>query len=155
MPLLRGVNYLEPSTPIYIEDLEEWERFAGITIGSCDALFIRTGRWERRDEVGPWAYDRTGAGLHASVLPWLKARGVAILIGDAVNDVQPSGVEGIGRPIHQLTQVNLGLPLVDNGYLKEVAEVAQRLKRWEFKTSIQINPIKGGTASPFNAHATF
>ncbi len=155
IPLLRGVDYLEPSTPIYVEDLEEWEKFAGVTIGSGDALFVRTGRWERRDEVGPWAYGSGGAGLHASVLPWLKERGVAILVGDAVNDVQPSGVEGISRPIHQLTQVNLGLPLVDNGYLKDVAEVARRLKRWEFMTSIQINPIKGGTASPFNAHATF
>lgn len=155
MPLLRGVDYLEPGTPIYVEDLEEWEEFAGITIGSGDALFIRTGRWEMRDQIGPWSYDRSGAGLHASVLPWLKARDVAILIGDAVNDVQPSGVAGINRPIHQLTQVNLGLPLVDNGYLKDVAEVAQRLQRWEFMTSIQINPIKGGTASPFNANATF
>lgn len=155
IPLLRGVDYLEPSTPIYVEDLEAWEEFAGVTVGSGDALFVRTGRWERRDQVGPWPYGAAGAGLHASVLPWLKERGVAILIGDAVNDVQPSGVEGISRPIHQLTQVNLGLPLVDNGYLKDVAAVARRLQRWEFMTSIQINPIEGGTASPFNAHATF
>lgn len=155
IPLMRGVDYLEPGTPIYVEDLEEWEAFAGVTIGSGDALFIRTGRWEMRDQIGPWPYDRSGAGLHASVLPWLKERDVAILIGDAVNDVQPSGVEGMNRPIHQLTQVNLGLPLVDNGYLKDVAAVARRLQRWEFMTSIQINPIKGGTASPFNANATF
>jgi hypothetical protein len=51
--------------------------------------------------------------------------------------------------------VNLGLPIVDNGYMKDVAETAARLQRWEFMTSIQINPIKGGTASPFNALATF
>ena len=155
IPLLRGVDYLEPGTPIYVEDLEAWEEFAGVTIGSGDALFIRTGRWALRDQIGPWPYDRNGAGLHASVLPWLKERDVAILVSDAVNDVQPSGVEGINRPIHQLTQVNLGLPLVDNGYLQDVAAVARRLQRWEFMTSIQINPIKGGTASPFNAHAAF
>jgi hypothetical protein len=88
-------------------------------------------------------------------LPWLKERDIAMLISDAANDVQPSGVAGINRPVHQLTQVNLGLPIVDNGYMQEVAEVAERLGRWEFMTSIQINPIKGGTASPFNAHATF
>lgn len=155
MPLLKSVDWLDPSTPIYVEDLEAWERFAGVTIGSGDALFIRTGRWMKRDAEGPWAYGQGGAGLHASVLPWLRERDVAILIGDAVNDVQPSGVEGINRPIHQLTQVTLGLPIVDNGYLKDVAEVARRLQRWEFMTSIQINPIEGGTASPFNAHATF
>lgn len=155
IPLLRGVDYLEPSTPIYVEDLEAWEEFAGVTIGSGDALLVRTGRWARRDDVGPWAYGQGGAGLHASVLPWLRERDVAILVGDAVNDVQPSGVEGINRPIHQLTQVNLGLPLVDNGYLKDVAEAARRHQRWEFMVSIQINKIEGGTASPFNANATF
>ncbi len=155
MPLLRGVEWLDPSTPIYVSDLEQWEEFAGVKIGSGDALFVRTGRWTMRDAEGPWRYGQGGAGLHASVLPWLQERGVAILVGDAVNDVQPSGVAGINRPIHQLTQVNLGLPIVDNGYMKEVAATAERLQRWEFMTSIQINPIKGGTASPFNAHATF
>ena len=152
---MRGVDYLEPSTPIFVEDLEAWEEFAGVKIGSGDALFVRTGRWLKRDTEGPWRYGQGGAGLHASVLPWLRERDVAILVGDAVNDVQPSGVAGINRPIHQLTQVNLGLPIVDNGYLQDVAEVAKRLQRWEFMTSIQINPIKGGTASPFNANATF
>lgn len=155
IPLMRGVDWLEPSTPIYVEDLLAWEDFAGVKIGSGDALFVRTGRWERRDALGPWQYGQGGAGLHASVLPFLKERDVAILIGDAVNDVQPSGVEGINRPIHQLTQVNLGLPIVDNGYLEDVADTAARLQRWEFLTAIQINPIKGGTASPFNALASF
>jgi hypothetical protein len=80
---------------------------------------------------------------------------VAILVGDAVNDVQPSGVAGIGRPVHQLTQVVIGLPIVDNGYLTDVAETAARLRRWEFLIAIQNNSIEGGTASPFNALATF
>lgn len=155
MPLLKGVEWLPPSTPIYVEDLEAWEEFAGVKIGSGDALMIRTGRWAKRATEGPWAYGSGGAGLHASVLPWLKERDVALLVGDAVNDVQPSGVDGINRPVHQLTQVTIGLPIVDNGYLLDVAEVARRLQRWEFMTSIQINPIPGGTASPFNANATF
>ncbi len=155
MPLMKGVEWLDPSTPIYVEDLEAWEEFAGVKVGSGDALMIRTGRWAKRDAEGPWRYGQGGAGLHASVLPWLHERDVALLVSDAVNDVQPSGVDGINRPVHQLTQVNIGLPIVDNGYLKEVAEVARRLQRWEFMTSIQINPVPGGTASPFNAHATF
>ena len=155
MPLMKGVDWLDPSTPIYVEDLEAWEQFAGVRIGSGDALLIRTGRWLMREEEGPWAYNRGGAGLHASVIPWLRERDIALLVSDAVNDVQPSGVEGINRPVHQLTQVTIGLPIVDNGYLKDVAETANRLQRWEFMTSIQINPVPGGTASPFNANATF
>lgn len=155
IPLMRGEDWLEPSTPIYIEDLEAWEEHAGITIGSGDALLIRTGRWAKRDAEGPWAYGATGAGLHASVLPWLKERDVALLVSDAVNDVQPSGVDSINRPLHEMTQVFMGLPLVDNGYLQDVAEVAAEEQRWTFMLSFQINQVPGGTASPFNALATF
>jgi hypothetical protein len=155
MPLLRGVDWLEPSTPIFVSDLEEWERFAGVRVGPGDVLIVRTGRWAKRDQEGPWAYGQGGAGLHASVLPWLHDRGVALLVGDAVNDVQPSGVEGIGRPIHQLTQVNLGLPIVDNGYPEDLAREAAQRRRWAFMVSVQIPRIVGGTAAPFNAIATF
>jgi Putative cyclase len=155
MPLLKKVRWLEPSTPIYAEDLEAWEQFAGIRIGAGDALLIRGGRWARRDADGPWPYGQAGAGLHASVLPWLRARDVSLLASDAVNDVQPSGVEGINRPIHQITQVNMGLPIADNAYLEDAAREAARLKRWEFMFTLHIFQIQGGTASPFNALATF
>jgi len=155
MPLMRGVDYLEPSTPIYVEDLEEWERFAGITIGPGDALLVRSGRWAMRESDGPWAYGDGGAGLHASVIPWLAERDVAILISDAVNDVQPSGVTGVNRPVHTHTQVELGLPIVDNAYLEDAAELAEELERWEFMFSLHIMQIRGATAAPFSALATF
>ena len=155
MPLLQGVDWLAPSKPIYVSDLEQWEKFAGVTVGSGDVLLVRTGRWAKREQAGPWNYARGGAGLHASVLPWLHERGVAVLVGDAVNDVQPSGVEGLNRPIHQLTQVFMGLPLVDNGYLEDVAREAGERRRWEFMVSWQITQVPGGTAGPFNAIATF
>lgn len=155
MPLLKKVKWLEPSTPIYVEDLEAWEKFAGIKIGAGDALIIRGGRWAKRAAEGPWPYGQAGAGIHASVLPWLRSRDVSLLASDAVNDVQPSGVQGINRPVHQLTQVNMGLPIVDNAYTEDAAAEAARLKRWEFLFTLHIFQIQGGTASPFNALATF
>ena len=54
-----------------------------------------------------------------------------------------------------MTQVNMGLPLVDNAYLEDAAREAQRLGRWEFMFTLQIYQVQGGTASPFNALATF
>jgi hypothetical protein len=155
MPLLKGVPWLEPSTPIYIADLEAWETYAGVTIESGDVLLVRTGRWAKREQEGPWDYAGGGAGLHASVLPWLRERGVAMLVGDAVNDVQPSGVEGVRRPVHQMTQVFIGLPLVDNGYLEDAAREAAQRRRWAFMVSWQITKVPGGTAGPFNGLATF
>ena len=155
LPHLRGVDWLEPSTPIFVSDLEEWEAYAGVRVSPGDVLLVRTGRWAKREQEGPWRYGQGGAGLHASVLPWLRERGVSLLVGDAVNDVQPSGVEGLNRPVHQLTQVTIGLPLVDNGYLEDVAREAAARRRWAFMVSWQIPTIVGGTAAPFNATATF
>ena len=155
MPLLKGVEWLEPGTPIYVSDLIEWEEYAGVKIDSGDALLIRGGRWAKRAKDGPWAYNRGGVGLHASVVPWLRERDIGLLVSDAVNDVQPSGVEGVNRPVHHLSIVFLGLPLVDNGYLEDVAREAAARHRWEFMVSWHITQVPGGTASPFNAIATF
>ena len=116
------------------------------------------------DLTGPWLgggsnqdIEREG-GLKPGelpLLPWLRARDVSLLVGDAVSDVQPSGVEGSGRPVHTISMVAIGLPLVDNGYLEHVAREALRLQRWEFMISWQINQSLGGTAVPFNGVATF
>jgi hypothetical protein len=155
MPLLKGVEWMEARTPIFVSDLEAWEKFAKIKIGSGDAVFIRTGRWARRAKTGPWNAARETPGLHASVLPWIKQRDVAVLSGEGVVDAQPSGVDGWNRPIHSIAITIMGLPMVDNGYFEDVAAIAARLKRWEFMVSWATIQVPNGTASPFTALATF
>lgn len=159
LPLMRGVEYLEPGTPILVADLEEWEKFANVRIGRGDAVFVRTGRWVRRETLGPWNAAREAAGLHASTMPWLKQREIALLGSDAVNDVQPSGVTGQGeaasRPVHTLAIAVLGVPLVDNGYFDDAAREAQSRRRWEFLTTVQFTGLQGGTATNFNALGIF
>ena len=155
MPLLRKEPYLKPGTPVYPSDLEAWEKFAGIKIGPGDALFLRTGRWAQRAKEGPWNVAATSAGYHASVLPWLKQRGVALLGNDAVTDVQPSGVPESPRPIHQVAIVALGLPLIDVMDLEAVAQEAARLRRWDFLMTFAPVPVLGGTGFPINPIATF
>ena len=160
MPLLRHVPYLEPRTPIYPSDLEEWEKFANVKIGSGDAVLIRTGRWALRAAKGPWNSAREAAGLHVSVMPWLKQRDIALLGSDAVNDVQPSGIvggsgEAAGRPVHTLAIAIMGTPLVDNGYFEDAAREAASRKRWDFFMTVTPMRIEHGTATPFNALAVF
>lgn len=159
LPLMKGVDYLEPGTPVLVSDLEAWEKFAKVKISSGDAVFVRVGRWARRAKVGPWNAAREAAGLHASVMPWLKAREIALLGSDAVNDVQPSGVTGQGeaaaRPIHTLAIAVMGVPLVDNGYFDDAARECAARKRWEFLTTVQFTRLQGGTATNFNALGIF
>ena len=152
---LKGVDYLEPGTPIYVEDLEAWEREAGVRVESGDIVFVRSGRWARRAQTGPWATGSQAAGLHASVAPWLHERGVAILGSDYTNDVLPSGVEGVTQPIHQLTLVAMGMLLFDNLDLEAVAAEAARQDRWEFMLVAAPLAVEGGTGSPLNPLAIF
>ena len=97
LPRMKNVPYLEPG-------------HAGVSVGSRSVGEIRRHQdRQRRRGVPPHrtlgaARSRRGrgtsarnaAGFHASVMPWLKQRDVALLGNDAVNDVQPSGVEGNG-----------------------------------------------------------
>src|SRR5206468_1048869 len=133
---LKGVAAVEPGTPIYAEDLEAWEKRAGVTLGPGDALLLRTGRWARRASTGPWNVSQGAAGLHASVAPWIKAHGIAIVGSDAGEDVIPSMVEGITLPVHGLLITAMGINLLDNQDLEQVAETAARLKRWEFMLTL-------------------
>lgn len=155
LPLMKGVKWIEPGTPVTIADLAAWEKFAGIRIGAGDALFLRTGRFARRAELGPWPSAQLSAGFHVSVMPWFKQRDVALISSDSVQDVQPSNIEGFPRPIHMLAINSLGMPMIDVADLEEVAQVAARLRRWTFLLTVTALPAPGGSGSPVNPTATF
>lgn len=155
IPVLKGVKFLEPGTAVYPADLDAWEKYAGLKVGAGDIVFLRTGRWARRDSMGPWNVGLRGAGFHASCAPWLKKRDVAMVGSDAASDVMPSRVEGVRQPIHQLLLVAMGTPIFDNCDLEAVSAATSARKRWEFMLSAAPISVKGGTGSPLNPIATF
>jgi kynurenine formamidase len=155
IPRLKGVPYLEPGFAIYQEDVEAWEKMAGVKIASGDAILLRTGRWARRAKVGPWAVGRNAAGFHASIIPFIKQRGVAIVGSDDAAEVTPTLVQGVALPVHTLLITALGINILDNQDLEALAETCAKLKKWEFMLTINPMPITGGTGSPMNTIATF
>ena len=155
VPWLKDVPYLEPGTAVRVEDLEAWEQKTGIHIASGDVLLVRTGLYKRHHEVGSWNFTERAAGLHAAVVPWLKARDVATVGSDGTNEVFPSGIEGMPFPIHRLAVVALGMPLLDNLNLEDLAREAQARKRWTFLFVAAPLRVPGGTGSPLNPLAVF
>jgi len=155
IPKLKGLPYLEPEAAIYPEDLDAWEKMAHIKIGKGDIVFVRTGRWARRAEKGPWQLNGHAAGLHASCARWIKQRDIAMLGSDGVSDVMPSQVPGVLQPIHQLMLVAMGIHLFDNTDLEALAAACNQRKRWTFMISANPLAIPGGTGSPLNPIATF
>ena len=154
LPRLKGVPYLEPGTPVYVEDIEAWEQRAGVKVGPGDAILLHTGRFVRRAKLGPWRAQGSRAGYHASVGPWLKARDVAVLGSDGAGDVQPSGI-GVDNPLHVFLIAGLGMVFLDSQDFTAVADMAAKLKRWEFMIAVGPLSVPGGTGGPINPVAIF
>jgi len=153
---LKGVPWLEPGTAIYPDDLLAAEQRQGITVRSGDALLIHTGHVARCLHEGP---DPQGhqPGLNAACLPFLRERDVAALGSDCIQDVQPSGYAAFDllRPIHVVSLVALGLWLIDNMELTELAATCAAEGRWEFFFAMLPWRLKGITSSATNPVAMF
>ena len=155
IPHARGVSYLEPGEAIFIPDLEAAERAHQIQVGSGDILLVRTGRGRRREEFGPWNAHSGLAGLDGSCARWLRERDVAVLGCDGISDVLPTSVEGGTLPIHTIVLVAMGVHLLDNVQLEDVAAACAARERWEFLLTIGPLRLVGGTSSPINPVAVF
>jgi kynurenine formamidase len=150
-PRLLGMPWVEPGTPLHPSDLEGAEVAQGVHVGSGDALLIRTGRFARNRARGDADIARDGAaGLHASCLPWLRDREVALLGSECVSDVVPSGFTTMLQPIHTIGLVSMGLHLLDNADLDELAAACGAASRSEFLFVIAPLVLVGGTGSPVN-----
>lgn len=156
VPALKGVPYLEPGDRIFVEDLEAWEKRARVKVSPGDVLLIRTGRWVRRQKLGPWEAMRTAAGLDPSVIPWLHQRGVAVLGSEYAHDATPTLSREIAPlPVHDFSLIVLGIYLFDDMDLDGVAAAAAKQRRWEFLFTAAPLPIVNGTGSPINPIAVF
>ncbi len=152
----RGVQWMGRGDGLMPEDLEAAERAQGVRVEAGDVLLVRTGYYARRLAEGPVNPMRDGSpGPHAALAPWLRERGVAMWGSDTHNDVTPTPYPGIGSPFHIVALVGLGLWLIDNMNLEEVARACVERGRWEFLLTIAPLRLRNVTGSPVNPIALF
>lgn len=156
MPRLFGTKWLEPGTPIGLADLVAAEKEFNVTVESGDILLIRTGRHIRRAEVGPWEAHLQMAGLHVETLRWLHEREIAVLGCDGASDLNPAPVDGpIPMPIHIGAIAGMGVHLLDNCQLDDLAAACAQAGRWAFHLTVAPLRLSQGTGSPVNPIALF
>ena len=85
-----------------------------------------------------------GRALHGVTLPWLHEHGVAVLASDGAHEA--GGYAGISMPVHAVGIVAMGMPLIDDCDVEELAETCERLRRWEFL--VTVSPLRPGEAPP-------
>ena len=155
-PTLKGVDYMAGGEAIYPEDLDAAEKELNVKVEAGDLLLIRTGNWERRNAIGPRSPNDAGAsGLHASCLPWLKSRDIAMLGGDLAQDVIPSGYPEFSLPVHQVILTSMGCWILDNCNFEDVARLCKQEGRYEFLTVVTPLRMANGTGAPVNPIAIF
>jgi kynurenine formamidase len=152
---LRGVKWLEGAAAILPEDLEAAEEAQGVRVEPGDILMVRTGHLGRHYGDGPLDLTLPHPGTHAACIPWFRERDIAMLGSDTNNDMNPSGYEGLDEAVHQIGIPTLGIWLIDNMNLEQVAEACAERNRWEFMLNIAPLRIKAGTGSPINPIAVF
>lgn len=153
IPRVRGVDWMEPGQGVMPEDLELAEKAQGVQVNAGDILLIRTGNYKRRLALG--ARGDGNPGPQAAILPWIHQKEIAMLGSDTPNDPSPLEYPNLGLPIHHIGIVQMGLWLLDNANLEELAETCIALNRWEFFLSVGTLRIHNATGSPVNPIAVF
>ena len=156
IPKIRGVKWLERGQGVFPEDLEAAEKACGVKVRTGDILLTRFGVMRQRNEEGPSAevFEKR-AGFHAACAPWFHERQISALGSDGAQDLFPSGYPKLRAPLHQVGIVAMGLWLIDNCNLEELAAACERYQRWEFMLTLSPLRIVNGTGSPVNPLAIF
>lgn len=155
LPLLKGKEFVEAGYKISIQDIIEFEKKFNVKIEKGDILLVRTGRWKQKEIKGEWNFLKESTGLHYNVMQLLHEREISVLGSDGTNDSNPPLIKEEGSPVHKLSIVAMGMPLLDNLDLEQLSKIAKSFSRWEFLVSVQPLKIDKGTGSPVNAIAVF
>lgn len=156
VPMIRGVDWLERGEGVMPEDILAAEERCGFTIEEGDILLVRTGQLHRRSIEGPVVPRVDGStACQVACLPLFRERSIAMLGSDTPNDVFPSGYGSMALPVHQVGIVAMGLWLLDNADLDELARACIERNRWEFMLSAHPLRLFNTTGSPVNPIATF
>ncbi len=160
----KGREWLAPGTRVTRKDLERLEKIEGVKVRSGDVVLLYTGRWARRDALGPWPPLCFGgaeppacgiAGFFADTIPFMFEREVAHMGHDAWVDVTPGGFNGFARLVYHGFNAAMGMTHFDNLDLEALAETAKDLGRYEFLFTAAPFPVEGGITSILNPLAVF
>ena len=156
IPLLKDKGWLNADERVMPEDLDAAEKAAGVKVQAGDILLVRTGNYRRRLEEGPVDVMVAGqTACQAACAPWFHQRDIAMMGTDTSNDAEPTGYVEIHHPIHVLSLVAMGMWLIDNCNLEDLARTCQEKNRWEFMLSMGPLRLRNVTGSPVNPIAVF
>jgi kynurenine formamidase len=138
---------LEPDYLVTDRDLDQAEQLGGVHLESGDALIVRGGWTMHADVFAPFPSMTTEA------VKWMAEREVSVYVGD-IGDRPPIPPAHL-LPMHQIALAQLGIPLIDNPDVTELAATCRELGRNSFLFTVGAIPVHGATGIPVNPLAIF
>jgi kynurenine formamidase len=162
VPRHRGTKFVAPGEPVHGWELQDIAAAEGIDPRPGDAVIIRSGYdayWQAQGSPPMFA---SFAGVHCSSVEYLYDANASMLVWDMQD--APTADQGIPNPsgnspmalhVHHILLPYMGMPIVDNADLEDVAATCASLNRWDFQLMIAPLVLTGGTGSPVNPIACF
>ena len=145
----RGRDILDPADRITAADLEAMCSANGVTIGTGDAVILRTG-WTKQFYQSSETYWASEPGLATDGALWLAERDIVAVASDnsAICGLNTQGGadEDLDGDIHMIFLWRYGIYLMEMLWLDELAKAAPTT----FQFVVAPLKIVGGTGSPIN-----
>jgi kynurenine formamidase len=158
IPRLRGTEYVQPGEPVMGWELADAAAAEGVEPQAGDAVIIRSGRY-RYDELHPDQGPTFGCptGVHASAVEFLYGTNASLLCWDW-QDAPTDQQGGVPNPmpyaiplhVHHMVIPYMGMPIIDNADLEDIAQACSRAGRWAFQFVVAPLVVPWGTGSPVN-----
>jgi kynurenine formamidase len=145
---VNGGKPLPAGVAVESADIDRFLRQVDIKLRPGDLLFVRTGNRSTHERDGL-------PGLDLSCLPVLHDNLVSILTTDAVSDVFPGRYASMSEPIHTICIASMGMWIIDNAALDNLADQCSRNSRYEFFAVVSPIPFRRATGSLVNPVAIF
>ena len=160
VPRHRGTDFVTTETPVHGWELQDIAAAQGVEPMPGDAVIVRSGAnafyASRPDfEMGMF---REMPGVHATAIEFLYDNDAALLVWDLLDAGEQDLGYGLPRPdgdavkvpIHEIVIPYMGMPLLDNANLDDLAEACAESGRYEFLLMVAPLRVRGGTGSPVN-----
>ncbi len=153
LPRVKGVPWLEPGYAVTSADLEAALRAHQVSLGSGDALLLRTGQMTMYRRRGGWG-DYAGGdapGFSFYTAGWMHERQLAAIATDTWGmEVRPNEIPDSYQPLHQVLIPGMGMLVGEIFDLDGLAEDCAKDGVYEFQLVAPPLPITGAVGSPIN-----
>jgi Putative cyclase len=158
IPRLRGTEYVQPGEPVMGWELTDAAAAERVEPQAGDAVIIRSGRY-RYDALHPDQRPTFGCptGVHASAVEFLYETNASLLCWDW-QDAPTDQQGGVPNPapyaiplhVHHMVIPYMGMPIIDNADLEDIAKACAEAGRWAFQFVVAPLVVPWGTGSPVN-----